>query len=63
VRPDVTDTVGVAVRVRPGVTVRVGEGVTGAGDAVAVTGEAAHVQPAGAKAGGTEQTGIPPART
>ena len=55
VRPVVTEGVGVAVGVRPGVTVDVGVGVAGAGDAVAVTGEAAHVQPADTKAGGMVQ--------
>ena len=61
VRPVVTEGVGVAVGVRPGVTVDVGVGVAGAGDAVAVTGEAAHDHPASANAGGMLQTMLFPA--
>lgn len=56
VSPDVTDCVGVAVGVRPVVTEGVRVGVGGAGDAVAVTGDAAHDQPAFVKAGGREHT-------
>ena len=52
VRPDVADAVGETVRVSPGVTVDVGDEVTGAGDAVAVTGDAEHGQPAFVKAAG-----------
>lgn len=55
VRPDVTEDVGVAVRVRPDVTEDVGVGVGGAGDAVAVTGEVAQDQPAFEKAVGSSQ--------